>query len=219
MPKGLDLLVRGYKKFRKKYFKRKKDTFNDLVRHGQKPKILIIACSDSRVDPAILTNCQPGDLFVIRNVANLVPPFEEDNSYHGTSAALEFGVCNLEVKHIIVFGHTECGGIASLLAKAKDENNLKGFISKWIEIAQPAYKAVVEHHENSSIEEQSILCGQYSLMNSLRNLQTFPWIRDKVQDGTLVLHAWHFNLSTGMIKYFDSHKNDFFELKSAHIFE
>lgn len=111
MPKEIDRLVRGYQAFRSHYFNRDNPIFEKLVYHGQHPKALMIACSDSRVDPAIIMNAQPGDLFIIRNVANLVPPYEDDDTYHGTSAALEFGVCILNIRHIVIFGHTQCGGI------------------------------------------------------------------------------------------------------------
>src|SRR5437879_1167433 len=107
MPKEIENLIQGYQRFRSHYFSDSNSTFEDLTRWGQRPKILMIACSDSRVDPALVMNCQPGDLFVIRNVANLVPPYEDDQSYHGTSAALEFGVCELDIRHIILFGHTQ----------------------------------------------------------------------------------------------------------------
>src|SRR3990167_5537541 len=104
MKNDIAKLIQGYEKFREQNFETENSAFAELVRKGQQPKVLIIACSDSRVDPALVMNCEPGDLFVIRNVANLVPPYEDDLSYHGTSAALEFGICVLGIQHIILFG-------------------------------------------------------------------------------------------------------------------
>lgn len=211
MTNEIDRLIQGYKKFREKYFNGPAHTeFDELVRSGQSPKILIIACSDSRVDPAIVTNSKPGDLFVIRNVANLVPPYEDDNSYHGTSAALEFGVCNLEVDHIIVFGHSQCGGIDALMRNPN--NNImskKGFISKWMQLAKDAYDIVLEKYPDASFYEKTLLCGEYSLINSFKNLSTFPWIAERVNAGNLRLHAWYFDLETGIIHNFDPEKNAF----------
>ncbi len=205
-------LIQGYQQFRQEYFEGRNLVFKDLLRHGQKPKILVIACSDSRVDPAIVTNCKPGDLFVIRNVANLIPPYEEDNGYHGTSAALEFGVCDLKIKHIIIFGHSRCGGITSLVNNSCASHPAPGFIAKWMELAQPAYAAALSQGPKMSSEKLSELCGQYSLINSLKNLQTFPWIHQRVAAGKLALHGWYFDLPTGTIKVFNEAQQDFTEL-------
>lgn len=214
MAVDIQTLVQGYKQFRKKYFEDPSHTaFDELVRCGQRPKVLIIACSDSRVDPAIVTNSQPGDLFVVRNVANLVPPYEDDSTYHSTSAALEFGVCNLEVEHIIVFGHSQCGGIGALVEGSNNIINKKGFISKWIELARPAYETVNKHHFDSDINQKIVLCSKYSLINSFYNLYTFPWIEKRVKNGSLTLHAWYFDLSTGIIHSFEHKENRFIELK------
>lgn len=215
MAKEIKSLIKGYKKFKQQYFEKQNPLFNELVHGGQKPDTLIIGCSDSRVDPAIVTNCRPGELFVIRNVANLVPPYEEDNGYHGTSAALEFGVCTLGVKHIIVFGHTQCGGIMSLFQKSEQSSSLskKSFVSKWMELAKLAYDAVNKQAHGLPLEEQITLCCQNSIVNSLHNLRTFPWIHEAEQKGDLALHGWYFDLLTGDIKSFDADKNVFVELE------
>jgi Carbonic anhydrase len=214
MANAIDFLIQGYQKFKAEYFEGTNAVFNETLRYGQQPKILVIACSDSRVDPALVTNCQPGDLFVVRNVANLVPPYEADNSYHGTSAALEFGVCGLGVQHIIVFGHTQCGGITSLFTEPSNTpQSPGGFIAKWMELAQSACQTVKERHSGTALQEQVTLCGQYSLIQSLKNLQTFPWIKERVAKGELNLHAWNFDLSSGTIRCFDPAHNEFVELK------
>lgn len=209
MPKDIENLILGYEKFRTHYFSHGDSAFKDLVRLGQKPKILIIACSDSRVDPAIVLDCKPGDLFVIRNVANLVPPYEDDQSYHGTSAALEFGVSGLGIRHVILFGHTQCGGIQSLLEHPPQKTGKKSFINKWMELAAPAHEAVLDHHSDLSLEEKTTLCGKYSLINSLKNLETFPCISQGIVKKTLFLHAWNFDLSQGILEGYDPDENCF----------
>jgi len=204
MQKDLNALIQGYEKFREKYFQEDNTSFSQLVQGGQKPKALMIACSDSRVDPALVMNCQPGDLFVIRNVANLVPPFENDHAYyHGTSAALEFGVCVLGIPHLILFGHTQCGGIQSLLEHSHEACGQESFLSKWMEIATAAHDAIVDYHQDAPLEEQVVLCGRYSLANSLQNLKTFPWVQERVAAGSLLLHAWNFDMKTGVLEAYD----------------
>lgn len=209
MTKDIDTLLEGYRKFREQYYGESNLLFEDLVRWGQRPKILMIACSDSRVDPALVLNSQPGDLFMVRNVANLIPPFEDDQAYHGTSAALEFGICVLGIQHVILFGHTQCGGIQSLFESSSQKPKEKSFITKWMELARPAHQAILDLHGNQSLEEKVTLCGQYSLINSLNNLMTFPWINAKVHDGSLTLHAWNFDLTKGKLEAFDPQENRF----------
>lgn len=212
MPKDIGSLVQGYQEFRKKYFNGKSPIFEDLVRLGQRPKVLIIACSDSRVDPAIVLDCQPGDLFVVRNVANLVPPYQIDNSYHGISAALEFAVSSLKVHHVIVFGHSQCGGIQSLVENPDNSHPCYSFVAKWMELARPACERTYQNHPHTTLDEKIQICGHYALIQSLNNLMTFPWIASSVQEGTLCIHGWFFNLSTGIIDAYNIDTENFEEL-------
>lgn len=208
-------LIEGYQDFYKQYFKGH-DTklYQDLVKQGQAPKTMVIACSDSRVDPGIILNCSPGDLFVVRNVANLVPPCENDAKHHGTSAALEFAVCFLKVEHIIVLGHTHCGGIQALLRDSGDTEPHRSFISQWMEIAKDARTKALK--EEVSPQEREKHCSEYSLMASIHNLQSFPWITQRIKSGNLSLHAWLFDLETGLIKSFNPTEKKFENiLKSA----
>jgi carbonic anhydrase len=173
----------------------------------------VIACSDSRVDPAIILNCKPGDLFVVRNVANLVPPFINDGGHHGTSAALEFGILGLGIKHIIVLGHSSCGGIKALVEdslKIKEDN----FISKWMEIAKPALAKTIQTNPDKSIEKQIGVCAKFALVDSLNNLLTFPWIKDRVTDGDLSVRSWYFNIDSGFIEEFDVGTKKFTNLQT-----
>lgn len=196
-------IIQGYKKFQKEYFEKNKDFFHSLIKNGQNPEILVIACSDSRVDPAIVTSALPGDLFVIRNVANLVPPYEDARlGYHGTSAALEFAVCQLKVKNIVVFGHSHCGGMKSLFNDQEIKED--SFLTKWMELAKPAFEDVRSLHQDCEVAKKADLCSKYSLINSLKNLKTFPWISERLQKGDLALHAWYFDIQTCTTTYWDN---------------
>ncbi len=188
-------LIAGFRLFQQDYFRGDSELFFQLKK-GQQPKTLVIGCSDSRVDPALLTGADPGDLFVIRNVANLVPPYEPDAGYHGVSAALEYAVCHLQVEHIIVLGHSQCGGIAGLMNSDRD-CQVGEFIGKWVKLAEPAKNSVQEALRDKSKELQFRACEQAAIMLSLDNLLTFPWLRQRVNDQSLFLHGWYFDIQRG----------------------
>ncbi|MDH4233812.1 MAG: carbonic anhydrase [Gallionella sp.] len=188
-------LIEGFSRFRKKHFVRSDALFHDLVKQGQTPRTLVVACCDSRVDPALVLDCAPGDLFVIRNVANLVPPAENQGHYHGTSAALEFGVRKLEVEHIVVLGHAHCGGIHALMES--ELQNKDAFISEWMGIADAARERVSREFADASNAARQRACEQQAILVSLDNLMTFPWIRERVEQGLLALHGWYFDIEHG----------------------
>lgn len=190
-------LIKGFKRFRQNYFK-SDDALFDQLRHGQKPRVLLIGCSDSRVDPAILTDCRPGDLFVVRNVANLIPPYEPDARYHGVSSAIEYAVQFLQVEHIIVMGHSNCGGIDALL-RSDPQSPVGEFIDHWVEIARPAREIVLRDLSHKTPRMQARACEQASIMISLENLLTFPWLAERVQAETLALHGWYFDMEAGQM--------------------
>lgn len=206
-------LIKGFKRFQKNYFKGD-DVLFDQLRHGQTPKVLLIGCSDSRVDPAILTDCQPGDLFVIRNVANLIPPYEPDARYHGVSSAIEYAVRFLQVEHVIVMGHSHCGGIESLLQSSK-ESPIGEFIDHWVEILRPAKEAVLRDLSNKTPDMQARACEQASIMISLENLLTFPWLAERVEAEKLALHGWYFDLEAGQMLGYHPDTGEFEKL-TAH---
>lgn len=192
----LQKIIKGYQTFREKYVHGENSVMQQLAVNGQQPQIMVIACSDSRVDPALILQCAPGDLFVVRNVANIVPPYEKDSGYHGVSAALEFGVCFLKIKHLILLGHSSCGGVHALLnADTMHEND---FISKWV--------SVIEHdahnHPNLSTDE----LAKMALNHSYDNCLTFPWIKDKVLNHEISVHRWFFDIEKGEIFAFDENK-------------
>ena len=195
--KDIERFITGFRSFRKDYFGPENPHFESL-KHGQNPKTMIIGCSDSRVDPAILTNCAPGDIFTVRNVANLVPPFQDDGGQHGVSAALEFAVCHLEVEHIVVLGHSQCGGIKALMAwNCGLDGNV--FISNWMSIAVSARDKVLAELPGKEPQLQQRAAEQAAILLSLENLNSFPFIDERIKAGKLSLHGWYFDIAAGAL--------------------
>ncbi len=186
-------LLQGFDNFYQKYFVENPETYKNLVLEGQSPKTLVIACSDSRVDPSILMNADPGDIFVIRNVANLVPPFDDDMSHcHGTSAAIEYAVRHLKVQNIVILGHSHCGGIKTLV---EEHNHYHNFIDTWLEIAET--KTINQICKDNDTETACRLCEKEAIKISLNNLMTFPFVAEAVQQDKLKIHGWYFDLWSG----------------------
>lgn len=179
-------LIDGYKRFRATEGPRRQALFETLAEKGQRPRALVLTCVDSRIDPAMIFDAGPGELLVVRNVANIVPPYEPGtNSYHGTSAALEFGVQVLEVPHLIVMGHGRCGGVRALLEGAPA--TARDFVAPWMSIANDARDRAMTH----PAESRQKCCEHEVVKVSLSNLMTFPWIAERVDTGRLTLHgAW-----------------------------
>lgn len=191
---GVDKLMQGYRRYRDGSYEQSRPLIEDLVSKGQRPEVAVIACSDSRVDPAILFQVDPGDLFMVRNVANLVPPMEEEGTYHGTSAALEFAVLGLGVKHIIVLGHAHCGGIKLMMDPDPYDSAFK-FVPAWVSMLNAAHRRVRATMANASIEARTRACEQNAVLVSLENLTTFPWVRDRIDAGELQLHGWYVDIA------------------------
>ena len=192
-------LLTGYQGFRKKYATGDNTVMQSLA-HAQKPSAMIAGCCDSRVDPSLLLQCHPGDLFVVRNVANIVPPYECDEKHHGTSAALEFGVCQLNIKHLIILGHSQCGGIHALLNGVSTRND---FIANWVS----------QIHITSSDEDLDTV-AKNALTQSYQHCLSFPWIKSRLDNNTLIIHRWFFDIKTGEISAYDMKKNLFLPLQS-----
>jgi carbonic anhydrase len=206
-------LISGYKSFRKNYFGGGRNLFSALIRDGQAPETLVISCSDSRTDPAILTSSSPGDMFVVRNVAAIVPPYKTDSSHHGTSAAIEFAVRTLKVKHIVVMGHSFCGGCQALAEKEV----LKGqyeFLSRWMEIGNPALEKVEKELGLAPPDIKRRALEQAVVLVSLENLLTFPWIKSAVDAKAIDLHGWYFDLDNGELLNYNAATKVFEEIKA-----
>ncbi|WP_455479357.1 carbonic anhydrase [Bartonella sp. B23] len=189
-------LLNGYRSFIKHCFSHRTAHYQKLALEGQKPEILIIACCDSRAAPEIIFNAKPGEIFVLRNVANLVPPFSPDRQYHATSAGLEYAVQLLEVKHIIVLGHAYCGGVNTALKETYRSLTSDDFIGQWINLLVPAAKKIVSN-KALTVREQQTTLEQLSICHSLKNLETFPWIKIRKDQGILTLHGAWFDISSG----------------------
>jgi carbonic anhydrase len=214
-PTIFDHLIKGYQEFHAQYYQgSERKLFQRLTRTGQNPKIMMVGCSDSRVDPSVIFSSDPGELFVVRNVANLVPPCDDRPHHHATSSALEFAVRFLKVEHIILLGHSQCGGIRALIEQPKEmgQDVEHSFILQWMEIASTARCAVEHDHGDLSVDAKAHLCEKKSLEVSYQNLQTFPWIQEAVAEERLNLHAWHFDIPTGKISVYDPGTAEFTDL-------
>jgi carbonic anhydrase len=187
-------LIAGYRRFRAGTWRNERARFDELTKFGQKPRALVIGCSDSRTDPQMVFNAVPGELFVIRNVASLVPPYEPDDQAHGVSAAIEFAVRALKIPQIIVMGHAMCGGIHALLNGAPAE--VSDFVSQWVRIAEPArLRAMI-----APVERRQEICEHEAVRLSLDNLMSFPWIAAAVSAGALQLHGCFFDIRSGILE-------------------
>lgn len=212
MNKALYRLMAGFRRFRGKYYLQEEGIYQRLASAGQTPKTLLIGCSDSRVDPAILTEAHPGELFVVRNVANLVPPCEPSSvGFHGTSSAIEFAVVSLKVENIIILGHRQCGGIRALMRGATESSN--GFIGQWMSIADEARQRVLAEH--SGVDEESLcrFAEMESLKVSLSNIKTFPFVKEAIESRQLNVIAVYFDLEQGQLWEFEDDAHGFRQLE------
>ncbi len=207
-------LTLGFKRFQKRWYGDGEALYHSL-REGQKPHTLFIACSDSRVDPVQLTDSRPGDLFVIRNVANLVPPYTLDSGFHGVSAAIEYAVKHLEVDEIIVMGHACCGGIRALVDESEGHvghGDPDEFIGPWVALAGKALDYVRAEMPHAGREEKAQACELWNVRLALEDLLTFPWIKSRVEEGRLTLHGWYFDLRSGELLEYDQKLEKFHPL-------
>lgn len=202
-------LLAGFRRFQRRYFADDRALFQRLTRQGQSPKVMIVACCDARVDPAIITDCDPGDLFVVRNVANLVPPCETGGGYHGTSAALEFAVQRLKVEHVIVMGHARCGGIRALIEDAQRGESAGQFISPWMSIADAARREAQAALPGADADALAAACERAALRISLANLLSFPFVREAREAGRLAVHGWYFDIERGELLHCKPGSPDF----------
>jgi carbonic anhydrase len=194
-------LIEGYRAFMAKRWPAEHARYAELAK-GQRPKYLVIACSDSRADPAVIFNAGPGQLFIIRNVAAIVPPYETGTGYHGTSAAIAFAVMELKVENVVVLGHAQCGGVSAALAGARAAK--VPFLSEWIALLDPAVErcAHTGHDAQTALEHETIKL-------SLERLMTFPFIAERVEKGALRLHGARFGIADGALEVLDAATGNF----------
>ena len=201
-------LLEGYKRFRQHKLVGERERYRELAHHGQKPNHLIIACCDSRVAPEIIFDASPGEIFVVRNVANIVPPYQPDGEFHATSAALEYAVQSLKVGHVTVLGHGRCGGIQAALDPASEPLSPGDFIGKWMELLRPAAESISGNTWMTGAERQTAL-ERISIRNSIENLRTFPCVDILERKERLALHGMWFDISDGELWVMDNETGDF----------
>ncbi len=207
----IETFLAGFERFQAKYFDGEESLFARL-RLGQSPRVLVISCCDSRVDPAMLTGADPGDMFVVRNVANLVPPYRNGAEMPGIRADIEFAVKGLNVEQIIILGHRSCGGIQALMdGEGITENNYE-FIGTWVAIARQARDRVLRELPGAAPAVQAKACEQWAISLSLDNLMSFPWIRERVEAGKLALHGWYFDIESGELLGYSAETGSFMPL-------
>jgi carbonic anhydrase len=202
-------LIEGYRRFREKDWARERERWAELA-EGQSPQVMILACADSRSDPAQIFDARPGEIFVVRNIAALAPPYETSRGFHGVSSALEFAVTQLNVGEILVMGHGMCGGCAAALTGNFDdtEPGEGHFIADWVRMLHDARDAVRARHQQ--LDRPAFLDMEREAVKvSLANLRTFPWIAEREAAGTLKLHGAHFSISEGRLYVLDEAEGDF----------
>jgi len=189
----MDALIEGYRRFRAETWPGERARYEALSHWGQSPETMVISCSDSRVDPQTVFGAVPGEMFVLRNIGGLVPPYQPDANYHGSSAAIEFGVRVLKVRRLVVLGHGQCGGVRAMAYGAPPE--ARDFVAQWVDIARPALASAAGADENSRLA--AIEAAVVRL--SLANLLAFPWVKEAVDADRLTLYGFRFDIHTGVL--------------------
>ncbi len=199
----IDDLIKGNKKFREVRFPKYKEDLKTLVENGQTPEILFIGCSDSRVTPDLVLDTKPGDMFILRNVGNFVPPFSSNSDFHGSSAVIEYAVSILNVKHIIICGHSHCGACKSLYEEIPDGDELI-HVKSWLELGKRAKEyTLLAIPDRSNKELLYRTTEKISIVHQLENLITFPEVAKRVEEGTLSIHGWYYDIEDGSIEFYD----------------
>ena len=205
-------LTDRYRRFKHRIFYPNAEDYEELATFGQSPDTMLVSCCDSRVLPETIFNAMPGELFVVRNVANLVPPYELGGKFHGVSAAIEFAVLNLRVKNIIVMGHSGCGGIKTALDQAAAIQTEALFISRWMSMLDEARLTVLAAHQTSTDAQRLQALEKEGIKTSIKNLRTFPFVQEREQKGRLDLHGAHFDIKSGTLSVLSHSRGDFFPL-------
>jgi|FLOH01.1.fsa_nt_gi carbonic anhydrase len=207
---NLEKYAEGNKLFRQ-YFKKNKESLLHLVKTGQAPKALFIGCADSRVIPNLIVQSNPGDLFVIRNVGNFVPPFKPDEDFHATASGIEYAVCALNVKEIIICGHSHCGACQSLFENI--DYTRMPHTKKWLELGESAKKsAILALGTNASRADLLRLTEKLSITKQIENILTYPEVKERFEAGNLHIHGWYYDIETGNIDYYNADSYEFLPL-------
>jgi carbonic anhydrase len=200
-------LLDGYRAFSSQRLPTEQSRYRELSERGQSPAVMVIGCCDSRVSPEVIFDAGPGELFVVRNVANLVPVFQPDGGAHGVSAALEYAVNVLRIKHIVVLGHAQCGGIRAFIDKI-DPLSPGDFIGRWMAMfIKPG--EIVEQRDRETMQEFTVRIEKAAIFRSLENLMTFPFVRDRIERGEMELHGAYFGVAEGSLFVLDREAKEF----------
>jgi len=205
-------LADRYRRFHHRHFLPKAEAFEELAVYGQDPDAMVISCSDSRVDPEMIFSAMPGELFVVRNVASLVPPYETGGNFHGVSSAIEFAVLNLRIKHIIVMGHSGCGGIKAALDQTAAKQTEAQFISRWMSMLDDARLRVIAANQLATPQERHAALEKEGIKTSIKHLRTFPFVAEAENKGRLSLHGAHFDIASGTLSVLNHSRGDFYPL-------
>lgn len=203
----MNKLIDGIIKFRREDFQAHKDLFSDL-KNKQIPHTLFIACSDSRIDPNMITGSKPGELFIVRNIANIVPPYRETSEFVATTAAIEYAVLMLNVENIILCGHSNCGGCAAILSSSGQLEKLP-HTKKWLELIKPVLDYINKEMQDNELEAKEWMMEQFNVVEQLNNLMTYPYISQRVRDGQLKINGWYYIIETGEVYIYDFDTNEF----------
>jgi carbonic anhydrase len=199
----MDKLLEGYRRFHQTYYQQNRKIFSELAQ-GQAPKVMVISCCDSRVSPLLIFHAAPGEIFTLRNVASLVPPYVPDGTAHSTSAAIEYAVTSLKVSHVVVLAHAGCGGVKALLSAQRGT-----FIGPWIDLAKPAREKAISAIGIFNPAALQRRCEYETVKLSLENLMSFPWVQERVAAGDLQLHGCYFDIEGGELLMLDSTTGEF----------
>ena len=199
--------------FENSYFKKHEAELLDLVENGQHPKALFIGCSDSRIVPSLITKTVPGELFVIRNIGNFVAPFKPDGDFHSTASAIEYAIQVLDVKEVIICGHTHCGAIASLYSDLDESKFIH--TKKWLSLGEKPKAWAIHALQRDNVDDELLrLTEKFSVISQIENLLTYPFVKERVESSRLYLHGWIYDLQSGKIEYYDPDEQAFFCLES-----
>ncbi len=204
----MERLYKGIRKFQQSHFKKEEEFFRRLSKR-QTPEVLFITCADARVDPNLVTQSRPGELFIIRNVGNIIPPYDAIKDKNSVAAGLEFAVLELEVADIIVCGHSNCGAMQVLYKDAKELDNMP-HLREWLRIALPVRELVDSYYSHETPERRGRITEQENVLEQLRNIQTYPFVEAALKTGALYLHGWYYDIGTGDICSYNP-ANDTFE--------
>ena len=202
-------LTERFHRFRFRHFDQNRDRYAELAAFGQNPEVMIVSCCDSRCDPETIFSAMPGELFVVRNVANLIPPYETGGKFHGVSAALEFACLNLRVKHIVILAHSGCGGIKACLEHGSARQTDAMFISRWMSMLDECRMSVLSAHQGATVSVIAREMEMAGVKVSLANLRSFPFIQDLENKSKVSLSGAYFDIATGDLSVLNQSNGEF----------